>query len=408
MSLQADLADLGEGDSLSGVRLTVKQAAALNSTGLVSAIPDVRGWKVKASHTVGVVACDGFTVRVRPKVGPLQVLRLLARAHGIAGLKLDDQLVGVDDATELTTALAVMFAQEGLRAFAAGPLRGYRTEDQSLTALRGRVRLRDQELRRFGQVVPIEVTVDEWTMDTEENRLIRTACRRLLRLPSLPRDVRRRLVVIDRALAEAGVLAPGVATPRWARTRLNQRFHRLLGLAELVLRHHTIEHRVGDVEVRGFVLSMAWLFEKLVTQIMLEQRDDVRTHAQMTRKLDTRGFLTIKPDLAFACGSDVVGVADTKYKILDDKGRFPNADAYQLVTYCARLGLREGHLIYAAGERLPEPFEIIGSDVRLVVHALALSQETAELEEDVRAIRRKVLGESIERASPLASLAYRN
>lgn len=390
MSLRADLADLSEGGSLFGVQLSVEQAAALNSTGLVAATPDVHGWKVKASHIVGVVACDGFTVRVRPKVGPLQVLRLLARAHGIAGLKLDDQLVGVDDATELTTALAVMFAQEGLRAFAAGPLRGYRTEDQSLTALRGRVRLRDQELRRYGQVVPIEVTVDEWTMDTEENRLIRTACRRLFRLPSLPRDVRRRLVVVDRALAEVGVLAPGVPIPRWARTRLNQRFHRLLALAELVLRHHTIEHKVGDVEVRGFVLSIAWLFETLVARILTEQRDEVTVRPQLTRKLDTAGRLTIKPDLVFFRGAEVVGVADTKYKILDDNGRFPNADAYQLVTYCARLGLTKGHLIYPAGEPQPEPFQIIGTGVGLGVHAIDLAQPIDAIEAAITSLRQRI------------------
>jgi hypothetical protein len=36
--------------------------------------------------------------------------------------------------------------------------------------------------------------------------------------------------------------------------------------------------------------------------------------------------------------------ADTTYKLLDDSDRFPNADAYQLVTCCARLGLDTGDL----------------------------------------------------------------
>ena len=45
--------------------------------------------------------------------------------------------------------------------------------------------------------------------------------------------------------------------------RLNLRLHRLLHLADLVLAHDTVEHRVGDVEVHGFVLSMSWLFERL-------------------------------------------------------------------------------------------------------------------------------------------------
>ena len=54
-------------------------------------------------------------------------------------------------------------------------------------------------------------------------------------------------------------------------------------------------------------------------------------------------------------------VADTKYKLLDEQGTIPNPDAYQLVTYCLRLRLTDGHLIYAgASSDTEHRYGIIG------------------------------------------------
>ncbi len=154
---------------------------------------------------------------------------------------------------------------------AAGPLRGYRTEDQTLPVLRGRLRLRDQELRRFGQLVPLEVTVDEWTTDTDENRRIRAAARRLLALPDLPGVARGRLLRLDRLLADVSVCphpAPGSRPgPRPGSTPALQP---LLHLADLVLAHGAVEHRVGRHRGTGLRAVMSWLFERLITRLIAE------------------------------------------------------------------------------------------------------------------------------------------
>lgn len=365
---------------LDGVDLTRAEAAALNASQLVSVQPRPDGWRVTAAYAVGAVRCGVLTVRVQPKVGPLQVLRLLARAHGVSGLKVDASLVGVTPDADLTAVLAVLFAEEAATALAAGPLRGYRTEEQTLPVLRGRLRIRDQELRRFGALVPLEVTVDEFTTDTDENRRIRAACRRLLGLPGVPKLARDRLGHVDRLLADVPVAPAGALLAPWSATRLNAQLHRLLHLADLVLDASAVEHRVGTVEVHGFVLSLSWLFERLIAQLLTEHSGDIRVRDQRTHPLDTAGRLTIRPDLELLHGTRVVAVADTKYKLLDDTGGFPNADAYQLVTYCARLGLDVGHLIYAAGDPRPEPYQIEGTDIQLVIHRVDISQSLASLE----------------------------
>ncbi len=386
MASLADLEHLREGQVLDSVQLTQPEAVALAATKLVSVAPGPDGWRVTAAHAVGVLRCGELVVRVHPKVGVLQVLRLLARAHGTSLLTLDPERVGVSADDDLSVVLAVLFSHEAAAALAVGPLRGYRTEDQTLPVLRGRVRLREQELRRFGALVPIEVTVDEWTTDTDENRRIRAACRRLLTLVDLPDDIRRRLSHVDRLLADVWVAPPGALLAAWSPTRLNTRLHRLLHLADLVLDHATVEHRVGDVEVHGFVLSMWTLFERLVTRLLTENQGPYRVLAQERHLLDTLGRLTIEPDIEVRDGREVIAVADTKYKLLDDKGRLPNADAYQLVTYCQRLGLDTGHLIYAAGEPQPDPYEVVGTGVRLVTHSIDMSDPVPIIEARVAAL----------------------
>lgn len=375
---RTELAGLVEGQSVYPVDLTQAEAAALNRSRLVTAQPDVDGWRVTAEYAVGVVRRGDLVVRVTPKVGVVQVLTLLARAYGIRGLQLDPSLVELSPDADLSNVLAVLFAQEAAGAMAGGPLRGYRTEDQTLPVLRGRVRLREQHLRRYGLLVPLDVTVDEWTLDTDENRRIRAATQRLLALADVPAPTRVGLLRLDRTLHEADVPPRGALLAPWVPTRLNVRLHRLLHLADLVLAHTSVEHEAGSTQTHGFVISMSWLFEKLVEQLLLERCPGLKP--QDVLPLDTLGRLRIKPDLVFYDEDGPIAVADTKYKLLGAKGEFPNADAYQLVTYCARLGLSTGHLIYAAGEPRPEPFDIVGTGVRLVIHSVDISCPVSEVE----------------------------
>ena len=376
---------------LYGVDLSRNEAAALNASKLVSVAPATDGWSVTAAFAVGALDVAGLVVRVQPKVGLVKTLQLLARAHGIRHLHLDDAHVAVLERGDLSTVLAALFAQEAGVALAVGPLRGYRTEDQSLSVLRGRIRLRDQELRRFGMLVPLEVTVDEWTTDTDENRLIRGACRRLLVLPGLTKDLRQRLLRVDRLLADAVVLPPGVPRIRWQPTRLNVKLHRLLRLADIVLDNAAVEHRAGEVQVHGFVVPMEKLFEDLVAQLLREQVSGARVGAQRKYALGTSGHLNIQPDLVFFRDGVEVAVADTKYKILNEKKKLRNEDAYQLITYCTRLGLEAGHLIYAVGvddgdDEIPTDHNIQRSPVRLVVHRVDLKHDVDQLERDIVAI----------------------
>ncbi|WP_404352111.1 McrC family protein [Phycicoccus jejuensis] len=403
---RADLGSLKEGQRLSGVDLTRAEAAALNRSGLVTVQPDLGGWSVAAQFAVASVHRADLTVRVTPKMGLVRVLTLLARAHGVSGLKIDAEYVDVGTAADLSAVPAMLFSLEAATAMAAGPLRGYRAEDQTLPGLRGRLRMREQYLRRYGLPAPLEVTVDEWTLDTDDNRRLRAATQVLLAQPGVPAAARQGLLRLDRMLGDARVPPAGTRWRAWVPTRLNVRLHRLLHLADIALAHAGVEHDKGDTSTRGFVVNMAWLFEALVTRLLRE-----RTHGlagQDTMPLDTLGRLTIRPDLVwYGLNGRPVAVADTKYKLLDDKGSFPNADAYQFVTYCARLGLRTGHLIYAAGDPQPDPYDIFGADVTIHIHAVDITRPLADIETQVDHLAQKLLPAMRDpRSSPMAGASH--
>lgn len=95
--------------------------------------------------------------------------------------------------------------------------------------------------------------------DIAENQLLLAATVILLDSAVVPPRLQTRLARLRRDLADVTPPTAG-AEPSPARTRLNERYHWALQLAELIIEHRSIEHRIGTVVVRGFVLDMWKVF----------------------------------------------------------------------------------------------------------------------------------------------------
>jgi 5-methylcytosine-specific restriction enzyme subunit McrC len=108
----------------------------------------------------------------------------------------------------------------------------------------------------------------------------------------------------------------------------------------------------------------------------------------------------VRPDLVVRTGDGrtPLAVVDAKYKIEKTDGLL-NADLYQALAYAIVLGLREAHLVYAAG-RQPERFHEVhgtatapgGKGVRLYQHSLDLSGEPGQLLSALRRIAERLAG----------------
>jgi 5-methylcytosine-specific restriction enzyme subunit McrC len=238
----------------------------------------------------------------------------------------------------------------------------------------------EQLHRHHGLAIPLEIRYDEFTSDIAENQLLRAAAERMLRIPRVDHDARRRLRHLLTRLVGVTPLVRGQPLPRWQPNRLNKRYHTALRLAELVLRGTSVEHAAGATAVNGFLLDMPRLFEDFVTVAIGEQlhRRDGRVQRQDPHYLDHDDRIRMKPDLVWHRNGAPAAVVDAKYKAEKPAG-FPDADLYQMLAYCTALSLRRGHLVYARGNEQPARHIVNNCGVELVCHALDLAKSPMAL-----------------------------
>jgi len=384
-------------------------AAALAGTGLVEVRPVAEGrWRLLPRGYVGAVRVDDFQVQVTPKekVGLGRLLFLLGYARD-PGFRPED--VSGAEEPDLWPALAESVVRLVESALAGGVLQGYSTVDESLRTVRGRIRIGDQIARRPGLMVPLEVTYDEFTTDIAENRILRTALRRILAVPQLPARARANLSHLDGRLDGAQLIRPGEQLPPWNRTRLNERYQPALRLAELVLRNTSAEARLGGVRVAAFVVPMWQVFEDFVGTAIAESLrrypGRTQTRPQFVCCLDEAqpgrepGAITMALDAVHLVHGVPRLIFDAKYKTEDPRGRYPNADHYQMLAYCTALSVPVAWLVYAQGSRSQTVRAIKNTMISIVECSLDLRAEPRDLLRQVDELARYAWSE-MERALP--------
>ncbi|MFE9333002.1 McrC family protein [Streptomyces sp. NPDC006925] len=392
------------------VPLETEAGRALAASGILErATPDPGReghWLLRAGSRVGAVrTLGGPVVRIMPKTPVSRLFFLLGFSLDPARAWRDSRegTVDVGPYDEVVPALAHAVERQLDAALRRGVLQGYREVAESALVMRGRLRASEQIRRHHGRTPPVEIAYDAYTADTAENRILRAATERLLRLPGVPGPVRRRLAHQRVRLADALPLVRGQGLPRWQPSRLNTRYQPALRLAEAVLRGSSPEHRPAGSDplaVDGFLLDMNKLFEDFVTVALREalRERGLTARLQDPHHLDRAGLVRMRPDLVVRGGDGraPVAVVDAKYKVEKADG-FPNADLYQALAYATVLGLREAHLVYAAGEQPERCHEVRGSapdphgrGVRLYQHSLDLSREPARLLSGFREIAERM------------------
>ena len=389
--------ELAEHGAAVSVPLSDAAGRALAVSRVVDATPDpfaAGRWCVRAKGIVGMATIhvsDGsmISLRIAPKVPVARLLFLLGFSRGTKGWRTEE--VQVSEDRELLPALGRLFAMQADEALRQGLLKGYRGIDETALVMRGRIRMAEQARRHHGRLIPLEITHDEFTSDITENRLLRTACERLLRLPGgIPGDVRGRLLRLRVRLTDITPIGRGDNPPSWQPSRLNPRYHRALRLADIVLRGASVEHQPGDVTVSGFLFDMARVFEDFVTTALREALAESRGHCVLQAKhhLDERGAIRMIPDFVrYADDGTPLAVADAKYKAEKPEG-FPDADLYQMLAYCTALNLADGHLIYAKGNAEHGSHRVKYAGITIHQHALDLDQAPAELRRSIEKLAR--------------------
>ena len=153
--------ELIEGGAAVEVEMAPELGKLLAASDVVTAAPSVvpGWWTVAPAGKVGVIRIGGargpggvgrtggVEVWVRPKVDIHRLVFLLGYAADPKGWRDTD--VPLASAPGLLPALAQAFARQAQRALAGGVLQGYRTVEEALPVVRGRIRIADQLRYRF-------------------------------------------------------------------------------------------------------------------------------------------------------------------------------------------------------------------------------------------------------------------
>ena len=383
--------DLREYENSEPCRLSIAERDALSGIVAITPVAGERDvYLLKPGSAVGAVEAGGLSVRIQPKIGIPQLLSLACYAIGKVKFQATD--FDFPEQTALPDALARALGDAARRAFGRGLLHGYRTEEEALHTVRGRIVVAEQIRRRFDLLLPVEVRYDEFTDDFLPNQLVKAAAAQLGSMRLRSRETRRRLGWVAATLDNVSLIdfAPN-DVPEVTFDRLNAHYREVVELSRLILRHRAFEMERGDIRASGFLMDMNVVFQEFVTVALRESLGVPKSvfRERNIDSLDEAGRVGLKPDLAWREGSSCVFVGDAKYKNITGE-RVPNADLYQLLAYTTALDLPGGLLIYAEGEAADVTYTVRHSGKRLEVAAVNLSGPIDDILRSVDALAERV------------------
>lgn len=378
------------------LELTREQAEALQGEKAldVSPVPGGR-WQITANSHVGTLDAAGHRFLIRPKIKPENLFLLLE--PGLPPKAWRQEAFEYDATSDLLPSVIAFFSRTLEMTLGRGVLRSYETREESLVAMRGRLDAAGQ-FRRAGVLSPVACTYDDFTEDIVENRVLRAAVRRVLWVPGVAPTERGRLM---RQLAALEGVSDEHVRPETVDaihiTRLNAHYAPALRLARLVLANLTLVDRAGRTSASSFIVDMNELFQRFVTERLrtalrgrIEVLDEPLVHLGDGRRV------AMNPDLLFRSAEGrTVYVGDVKYK-LAECARGHSSDYYQLLAYTTALDLPEGMLIYCRRQGDAEARTVTARHTgkRLVVRAVDLSGNVAEVESQMASLAQLIEGQS--------------
>lgn len=344
-------------------------------------------YELRPGSTVGAVVLPSVHLLIQPKIPLDNLFFMLGYGAGLTEWRPERFPFAEDP--DLLRAMGWVYDAELRRALRSGVARSYETRAETLFTLRGRIDIGEQVRRRQHQPFPLECRFDEYTADTELNRVLRAALVRLLRIPGLDGNLARSLRYRLHSFEEVSAAEYTEGTvPELTFNRLNDHWEAAARLAQLILRRQSVRDAEGRVLGSGFTVDMNKLFERFVEAVVREVavRAGWRLESQQERKLSAR--VTMQPDLLLSRAGCDHAVADVKYKVPEAGWTHP--DLYQMLAYCTALGLPSGMLIYA-GDAPAQTHVVERSGIRLEVAGLQLNGPREEILGRTKAMARRLV-----------------
>jgi 5-methylcytosine-specific restriction enzyme subunit McrC len=323
---------------------------------------------------VGTIVAPGCRLLIRPKI-PVRNLFYLLDPTGPAPAA-EDRTAAAPGA-DLLDLLAVHLARLLAERAARGLHRAYVERSVHGPFLQGRLDLPAQLRGGHGRKDRVHSRHEDFTADVPCNQVPRATAEFVLRSPLLGEAARRALRQSLIPFTEVSPVSLGPESFASAvADRLAEAYRPLLELCRLLAESLSPGEAAGASTCPAFLLDLERVFERYLTGHCVAAWDDMnnlatsiqpllRPHSPVAGQSD----LSMRPDLILECDGRPELVVDAKWKRLP-QGALLTADVYQVLAYCAALGIRRAALVYPGRRSRRWEYRFERSPVRLEVHAL--------------------------------------
>lgn len=271
-----------------------------------------------------------------------------------------------------------------------GLVKRYRTEEDDLGVVRGRLMIEDQLRRNLIHQERLACEYDELDENHLLNQVFKWVLQRMQRLALSERTVQAARELLG-VFADVDDIRPGLlAVEAYSLDRTSERFRFCWTLAKSFLQGETSDLYGGGQHSFALLFDMNVLFESYVGKILRHALRREPQHVQLQHSrfhlvqesISQRRLFRLRPDIVVEQDGTTVCIIDTKWKRLKPEQRklgVSSADLYQMHAYAARYRCNSILLLYpwdpATGNAvgIRQRFLIEGTDIVIRVGELDMS-----------------------------------
>lgn len=353
-----------------------------------------RRHELRARGVVGVIAAQGCSLEILPKIDVMQekgaerqnaaIRKRLVHMLAVAlDLKIElGRITELDWQREtLLEILIRIFCDKLTEAVRRGMPRRYLGHEDDLSALRGTLDVPRQFTRHAANPGRLACRFDELSQDIALNRIMKAA---VLHLSKMSRSAANQQRLRELAFVYADISDVPVPALKWGEViidRTNRAWQDLFGMAQLFLRNRYQTTSSGSGQGTALLFEMNALFEEYVGRLVTRALagTEFRVTLQggrlfcLTSLEDDRAVFQTKPDILIWRAGQVAHVIDTKWKrisarIDDPKLGVSQGDVYQMMAYAHLYKAHKLTLLYphhdglGSDEGVQAQFRITGQE----------------------------------------------
>lgn len=353
-----------------------------------------RRHELRARGVVGVVAAQGCSLEILPKIDVMQaegaerqnaaIRKRLVHMLAVAlDLKIEmGRITDLDWQREtLLEILIRIFCDKLTEAIRRGMPRRYLDHEDDLSALRGTLDVPRQFTRHASNPGRLACRFDDLSQDIALNQIIKAAVAHVSRMSRSPANQQH---LRELAFVYADISDVPVPALKWRDViidRTNRAWQDLFGMAQLFLRSRYQTTSSGSGQGSALLFEMNALFEEYVGRLVTRALagTEFRVTLQggrlfcLTSVENDRALFQTKPDILIWRDGQVAHVIDTKWKrisarIDDPKLGVSQGDVYQMMAYAHLYKSPKLTLLYphhdglGANEGVQAQFRITGQE----------------------------------------------